>query len=962
MGFGMAACGDSSSGDPTSPPPSDNRPELTGTVTIDNMSPIVDDIITATYSGGNGSGEATWTLLRDDAIAGSDTNNQSFISYTVTGDDLGCALKIQVSFANQKGSVTSSATDPVIDDLRETLTGTVTIDNIAPKADDVLTASYGSGNGTGGETWQWLRGNTEIPSTDNYIYTVTSYDVGYALTARVRFADQKGFIDSDPTASVYYDGRPLLTGVVTINNASPKVGDYISASYSSGNGWGTGTWQWLRDGEAVKDESFYSYSPANYTVSADDLGKTLTAQVSFTNYLGNVSSEPTDAAAAMTYTISQVGGVADTTDTTGIAFSFGASINSLGITVDDIILDGAATKTTETEFTGSGAYWTLSPITVNSEGSATITVIKTGIEEESKGVTVFKYNPYWNITWHLDDGEWEDDEEPPSQILKNTVLTRPTDPIKDLFIFDDWYANPGLSTVYTFTSPVTTHLDLYAKWKSCPAYVDNDDSEETMAFDDLKTALDSITAAGNYTVRITENQTLAPYTIAGAGKDITLKAQGGPIEVSLVGTNGSLFQIGSGVSLTLGSDITLNIVSYLYADGIVSIPEDGYFTMIGGTIRTTGNPSPSPHGVYVGKGTFTMKGGTITEISRSRGVYVDDADGTFIMEGGTISENRNNGVRVVAGTFIMKGGTISNNETSDNPGAGVYNSGTFIMKGGTIELNKKGANGDGGGVYNDGTFIMKGGTIRSNSMGDNSHGGGVYNAGTFDMEGGTISNNTSGLRGGGVFSTSGSFTMIDGSITDNKITTKTTGSNYGAGVCIWGGTFDMEGGTIGNNSTRSQFVYGGGVYVTGIFTMKGGTISGNIADGWVFGGGGSGYGGGVFLSSISNTTFNMEGGTITGNNAGLQDSNGSGVSVSNGSTFIMTGGTISKNVVFISDTGNFRKEPPASGTESGTIYGNDEGTAYAVYHNSSPSKIKRGTAGPTHHMDSAQSGPAGGWD
>jgi len=103
--------------------------DLTGTVTIDNTSPKVGDTLTATYSGGNGSGAATWQWLRGDtAISNSNSN-----TYIVAVEDEGKTLKAQVSYANQKGSVTSAATAAVPTDNRPTLTGTVIIDKHCQK-------------------------------------------------------------------------------------------------------------------------------------------------------------------------------------------------------------------------------------------------------------------------------------------------------------------------------------------------------------------------------------------------------------------------------------------------------------------------------------------------------------------------------------------------------------------------------------------------------------------------------------------------------------------------------------------------------------------------------------------------------------------------------------------------------------------------------------------------------------
>jgi hypothetical protein len=109
LGLVFVSCDDLGSDIFTPPNDGDNRPTLTGTVTIDKTSPQLSDILTATYSPGNGSGNPTWQWLRDDAPITGATN----ASYTVDNADVGAKLKAQVRFADQKDSVTSAATAAV---------------------------------------------------------------------------------------------------------------------------------------------------------------------------------------------------------------------------------------------------------------------------------------------------------------------------------------------------------------------------------------------------------------------------------------------------------------------------------------------------------------------------------------------------------------------------------------------------------------------------------------------------------------------------------------------------------------------------------------------------------------------------------------------------------------------------------------------------------------------------------
>ncbi|MBR1587696.1 MAG: SUMF1/EgtB/PvdO family nonheme iron enzyme, partial [Kiritimatiellae bacterium] len=94
---------------------------------------------------------------------------------------------------------------------------------------------------------------------------------------------------------------------------------------------------------------------------------------------------------------------------------------------------------------------------------------------------------------------------------------------------------------------------------------------------------------------------------------------------------------------------------------------------------------------------------------------------------------------------------------------------------------------------------------------------------------------------------------------------------FGGGVQIQGGTFNLQGGSITGNSVGTTGFFGteglgGGVYMqSGSFNMSGGTITGNEALGSSMGSS-LGRGGGVY---ISGGTFNFTGGTISGNEAGI---------------------------------------------------------------------------------------------
>jgi uncharacterized repeat protein (TIGR02543 family) len=351
---------------------------------------------------------------------------------------------------------------------------------------------------------------------------------------------------------------------------------------------------------------------------------------------------------------------------------------------------------------------------------------------------------------------------------------------KEGHTFSGWNSSAdGAGTSYaagaSFT--VTADITLYAKW-SIPAAVPASSLQEALDW------LDSNAESGGvYTITASADETIAPRILSYSNKTVSIILVGGNTERRIsVSPNGSVFTVESGVTLSLGNNLTLqgrssNTTSLVKVNsggtlvmeigskitgntsssygGGVAVSSGGTFTMSGGEISN--NSSYSGGGVYMaGSGTFTMSGGAISSNTsyRGGGVYVDSS-GTFRMSGGEISNNSSSssggGVAVSSdGTFTMNDGEISGNTSSSSSGGGVYVAGTFTMNDGEISGNRASSSSGGGGVYVVGTFTMNDGEISGNRA--SSYGGGVYVAGsgTFTMSGGAISSNTS-YRGGGVY-------------------------------------------------------------------------------------------------------------------------------------------------------------------------------------------------------------------
>jgi uncharacterized repeat protein (TIGR02543 family) len=336
----------------------------------------------------------------------------------------------------------------------------------------------------------------------------------------------------------------------------------------------------------------------------------------------------------------------------------------------------------------------------------------------------------------------------------------PSTPTRSGYLFNGWYTSTnGGGTQVTASTMVNGNITVYAKWS---IFAD-------LFLDEALTCLSlSAVDGGAYTITLKRNETIAPRTLYYASKtvSITIKGDSTNRTVSL-SSNGSLFTIGSGVTLTLDNNVTL---------------------------QGRSNNSNSLVLVESG-GTLVMNTGS--KVSDNRIDTLDETGG---------------GVHVsAAGKFTMNGGTISGNVTTSASGGGgvqVSATGKFTMNGGTISGNATSSYGGGGVQVRSGTFVMNGGTISGNAtfFSFSSYGGGgVYvTGGIFTMSGGTISDNTAGRRGGGVHVSAGTFNMAGGAISGN------TAAEYGGGVYVtgteYGSTFNKTAGIIygDTNTTHTE--------------------------------------------------------------------------------------------------------------------------------------------------------------
>jgi hypothetical protein len=164
-----------------------------------------------------------------------------------------------------------------------------------------------------------------------------------------------------------------------------------------------------------------------------------------------------------------------------------------------------------------------------------------------------------------------------------------------------------------------------------------------------------------YTIVPLQNEVISPTSLSYTDKTVAIILKGGAEEkIISLDSNGSLFTIGSGTTLTLDNNITLQGRSNNAS--LVSVSTGGILVMKDGA-EITGNTSSYSYGggVY-SSGTFTMSGGTISGNTSSASYNYSYGGGVYI-SGGTFTKAATIGCSINSNTI---------NPTSTNRGNQVY--------------------------------------------------------------------------------------------------------------------------------------------------------------------------------------------------------------------------------------------------------------------------------------------------
>ena len=280
----------------------------TGAPTISGTAQVGAELTasTADIADADGLANATFSyqwLADDTAIEGA-----TGARYTLTDDEEGKAIKVQVSFtddAGHKETVTSAATAAVAAKPNSAATGQPTISGTA-QVGETLTAStmdIADADGLANATfsYQWLADDTAIEGATGARHTLTDGEEGKAIKVRVSFTDDAGHketVTSAATAAVAAKPNSAATGQPTISGTA-QVGEELRAATAEiadadGLANATFSYQWLADDTAIEGAT-----GARYTLTDDEEGKAIKVQVSFTDDAGHKETVTSAATAAV---------------------------------------------------------------------------------------------------------------------------------------------------------------------------------------------------------------------------------------------------------------------------------------------------------------------------------------------------------------------------------------------------------------------------------------------------------------------------------------------------------------------------------------------------------------------------------------------------------------------------------------------------------------------------------------
>ena len=264
-----------------------NNP-VTGTVTIDNLTPAEGDTLMVSDDLVDIDGLGTFVYQWK---SGGANVGMNATTYTTTQADVGNAITVTISFNDVDGfpeTKTSAPTATVtnVDDVGiVSITGT-------PTQGQALMANISDADGitAGSISYEWKRGTTIVANTQSYDLVQT--DVGNTLTVTVSYTDAQSNEQKNITSSTPTIGNVNDPGQVEIEDTPPEEDRPIKALVTDPDGVASvSNYQWKRGIINIGTNS------DTYTVVQADAGELITVTVTYKDISGN---EDTISSAAVT--------------------------------------------------------------------------------------------------------------------------------------------------------------------------------------------------------------------------------------------------------------------------------------------------------------------------------------------------------------------------------------------------------------------------------------------------------------------------------------------------------------------------------------------------------------------------------------------------------------------------------------------------------------------------------------
>ena len=251
----------------------------------------------------------TYQWLRSDGVTEVEIPGAIDPSYMLTEDDVGWIVWLRLSSTDDAGNeetLTTAPTAVVTGRPNSPATGAPTIVGTL-RAGETLTATTKDVDDENGLTsvifsYQWLADEDEIQGATSSSYTLSDDEVGETIRVRVSFTDDEGHeesLASEPTVEVAARSNSPATGAPVIGGVV-HVGQVLTAHVSAigdpdGLDDAVFSYQWV-SGTGTTSHDIQDATSSTYELSNDDIGRTISVWVGFTDDRGNsesLISEPT---------------------------------------------------------------------------------------------------------------------------------------------------------------------------------------------------------------------------------------------------------------------------------------------------------------------------------------------------------------------------------------------------------------------------------------------------------------------------------------------------------------------------------------------------------------------------------------------------------------------------------------------------------------------------------------------